>query len=140
MAAHRFIPVSVILKVWWFSPTFFHYWEDSNYTDRVKYLWYKIYIVPSLKVVHDRYNREDSKNKKIWLWYTQALIILSNPFEKWWKKRFTIIAMFFYHMVIYNSFKPLKYLFKIFVILGKINKNKKASISWEKPFLFNIKK
>ncbi len=135
MAAHRFIPVSLVKKLWWFSPTFFHYWEDSNYTDRVRYLWYKIYVVPWLKVVHDRYNREDSNDKKIWLWYTWALIILSNPFEKWWRKRFTVFAMCLYHIVIYKSIKPLKYLWKIMCSLNKINKNKKLSVNWEWPFL-----
>lgn len=137
MAAHWFIPVPVIKIVWWFSPTFYHYWEDDNYINRVKYLWYKIYITPKLNVVHDRYNREDSNDKKIWLWYVSSLNHVSNPSEKGWKKFFLIFAIAFYNTCIYKSIKPLKYLLKIIFDYKKIINNKKLSINWEGPFLKN---
>ncbi len=141
MAAHRFIPISTIKKVWWFSPTFFHYWKDVNYIDRVKFFGKKIYVTPNLIVVHDRYNREDSNNKKIYFWYTSCLRLLSNPNEKSIIKTIFIwLALNIYNIFKYQSLKPIAYIFKILKNYPTIIKNKKTSINWtEHPFL-KIKK
>lgn len=40
-----------------FDPIFFHYGEDENYCHRLKYFGYKIGIVPTTKLYHDRENR-----------------------------------------------------------------------------------
>ena len=135
MAAHWFIPVPVIKKIWWFSPTFFHYWEDDNYINRMKYHWYKIYVAPKLNVVHDRYFRKDSNDKKIHLWYVYCLNLLSNPFEKWSKIYFRILVTCIYNMIIYKSWKPLTCLFRIFKDYNTIKNNKINSINWTHPFI-----
>lgn len=63
-----------------FSPTFFHYAEDDNYIQRLKYKGLKIGVLPSAKIFHDREDREENNQnsrpneKKLRLEY-------SNPFN-----------------------------------------------------------
>lgn len=135
MAAHRMIPIDVIKKVWWFSPTFFHYWEDDNYTNRVKYFWYKILITPNINVVHDRYNRIDSNSKKFQLWYTYSLNLLSNPLSNSIKNFFMVFLINFQNIFRYKSLKPIYYIFKIIINYHQIKKNKKISMQTESAFL-----
>lgn len=134
MAAHRLLPIETIKKVWWFSPTFFHYWEDDNYIDRARYFWFKVCIAPDINVVHDRYNRIDSKDKKYWIWYTYGLNLLSNPIKKK-NVILTLFAINFYHVLLYKSLKPIKFLLKTLLSYRKIRKNKKNSMYWKIPFL-----
>jgi GT2 family glycosyltransferase len=56
-AAGWLVPVSVIKKVGLFDELFFHYGEDNNYCQRVKYFGYKIGVVPQAKIMHDRQGR-----------------------------------------------------------------------------------
>ena len=59
-AAAWLLPKSTLLKIGGFDPLFFHYGEDDNYCQRVKYHGGKIGVVPNAFVVHDRI----IKNKK----------------------------------------------------------------------------
>lgn len=52
-AAAWLIPVSVLHTVGGFDPIFWHYGEDNNYGQRVKFHGYKIGIVPECFIVHD---------------------------------------------------------------------------------------
>lgn len=52
-AAHWFIPKSTIETVGGFNPYFFHYGEDVEYANRVKFHQKKILLAPGSKVVHD---------------------------------------------------------------------------------------
>lgn len=52
-AAHWFIPRSTIETVGGFNPYFFHYGEDVEYANRVKFHQKKILLAPGSKVVHD---------------------------------------------------------------------------------------
>ena len=135
MAAHWLLPIKTIKKVWWFSPTFFHYWEDDNYINRVKYFWYGIYISPHIDVIHDRYNREDTEDKKMYILYTSSLNLLSNPLEKELKNLLKIFVYSVYYSLYYNSFKPIINLFKILKNYHKIKNNKKISMCKNTPFL-----
>ncbi len=134
MAAHWLIPINIIKKVWWFSPTFFHYWEDDNYIDRVKYFWYKVYITPYINAIHDRYNRKETKDKKILLLYTQYLNLLSSPIKKR-NRIFKWISNNLYYAIIYKSFKPITNIFRILINYPQIKKNRNTSINWKCPFL-----
>lgn len=66
-----------------FSPSFFHYAEDSNYCQRVNYHNLKIGILPQTTINHDREQRTENKyfedfkivQKKI------AVLHLSSPFS-----------------------------------------------------------
>ncbi|MCX2837491.1 glycosyltransferase family 2 protein [Salinimicrobium sp. MT39] len=44
-----------------FNPSFYHYSEDLNYADRVRFHQLKIGIVPSVKIFHDRQSRKSNR-------------------------------------------------------------------------------
>ncbi len=50
-----------IEKVGGFSPSFFHYGEDDNYTQRMHYHGLKLGVVPTARISHDREQRPVSK-------------------------------------------------------------------------------
>lgn len=52
-AAHWFIPKNTIEKIGGFNPYFFHYGEDVEYANRIKFHQKKILLAPHSKVVHD---------------------------------------------------------------------------------------
>jgi GT2 family glycosyltransferase len=53
-AAAWLVSADCILKVGLFDNLFFHYGEDKNYCQRVKYYSFKIGICPHARIVHDR--------------------------------------------------------------------------------------
>lgn len=53
-AAFWLIPKSVILKIGGFNPLFFHYGEDVNYLNRVKYHGVQACVVSNTYIMHDR--------------------------------------------------------------------------------------
>lgn len=53
-AAGWLMPAETIKSIGAFDPIFFHYGEDHQYAQRVKYHGFKIGIVPSAKMIHDR--------------------------------------------------------------------------------------
>ena len=52
-AAHWFLPKATIDKVGGFNPYFFHYGEDNEYVNRLRFHGKKILLCPESKVVHD---------------------------------------------------------------------------------------
>lgn len=80
MAAHWFIPVSVLKNVGLFSPSFPHYGEDHNYVHRVRYAGLKIGIVPQTKAIHDRLYRKTPKKVLLRQIYLKEVVNISNPF------------------------------------------------------------
>lgn len=56
-AAGWLIPKSTIEKVGLFDPMFFHYGEDDNYCQRLRYYRLKIGVVPDARLLHDREDR-----------------------------------------------------------------------------------
>lgn len=56
-AAGWLISKECIEKVGGFDPIFFHYGEDDNYCQRLKYHGFKIGVVPEAILLHDRENR-----------------------------------------------------------------------------------
>jgi len=52
-AAHWLLPKKTIETAGGFNPYFFHYGEDIEYVNRIKYHQKKVFLVPSSKVVHD---------------------------------------------------------------------------------------
>lgn len=58
-AAAWLIPGSTLSKVGGFNPLFFHYGEDENYVDRLRYHGKKIGVAPGVTVYHDR--EDDAK-------------------------------------------------------------------------------
>lgn len=60
-AASWLLPKTTISKVGLFDPIFFHYGEDENYCQRLRYHGLKVGIVPSAQICHDR----DLANKEL---------------------------------------------------------------------------
>ena len=135
MAAHWFVSSKVIKEVGGFSPTFPHYGEDCNYIDRLQFKGFKTGVIPSLRVVHDRGERLDSNQKKMYIGYTGSLQLLSNPnieSGKAWKGLITIMLRNTYY---YKSLKPVSYFFRILREQKRINNNKKMSVTNRCAFL-----
>ena len=135
MAAHWFMTINCIRKVGGFSPTFTHYAEDGNYIDRVHYWGFKVGVVPSLKVVHDRGGRNDSVEKVLYLTFANTKKGLSAPNNNTF--RLYIISIFdsFLHMIRYKSISPINYQLKITSSMGAIISNKKISMNSNCAFL-----
>ena len=67
-----------IEKVGEFDSLFYHYGEDVNYCQRLKYHDYKLAIVPNSKIFHDRENRIIKKDNSIEFKKRLLLIELSD--------------------------------------------------------------
>lgn len=138
MAAHWMMTKECLQKTGGFSPSFPHYGEDNNYLDRAKYYGFKIGIVPSLRVVHDRGWRKDSPEKRMHLGYTGSIRILSSPFMSIGSALTRAIWNNFWLIFKYRSLKPASNIIKIFKRIGIIRNNRKESLTKEHAFL-NVK-
>lgn len=58
-AAFWFIPVDIIKHIGLFSAIFYHYGEDKDFCNRLKYHGIEIRIVNTAKAYHDRQNRDN---------------------------------------------------------------------------------
>ncbi|MDE6377495.1 MAG: hypothetical protein K2K72_01990, partial [Duncaniella sp.] len=79
MAAHWLMTRDCLELTGLFSPTFFHYGEDSNYVQRLHYHGLKIGIVLSAIAVHDRELRPETIASRRRQFHSYGLIFLSNP-------------------------------------------------------------
>ncbi len=56
-AAAWFVPAKIFESIGGFDPLFYHYGEDHNFCQRLEYHHFKIYVVSSLFIRHDREHR-----------------------------------------------------------------------------------
>ncbi|WP_140487625.1 glycosyltransferase [Flavobacterium sp. GSA192] len=65
-----------------FNPSFFHYGEDDNYIQRVKYHGFKVGVLANTNVCHDRGERKENKyfDDKNLVRKRDMILKLSNPF------------------------------------------------------------
>lgn len=134
MAAHWLISRECLLKVGGFSPTFPHYGEDVNYTNRTWYYGLKVGIVPQAKAVHDRSNREKTIEQKIYIEYIGMLVVLSEIYKAKSHKLLRIMQRALRIVVIYKSFKGFINLAKVLFSYKRIHRNRLQSLS-PKSFL-----
>lgn len=125
MAAHWLISTKCLATVGIFSPTFFHYGEDNNYIDRLKFHNFKVGIVPTCIGVHDREERPTSNEKKIYMYYIDKLIQLSNPCNK--QSSTKIYRALFMMGVRCREFSYIKKLFLLIRSRKDIIRNKQIS-------------
>lgn len=135
MAAHWLISRKCIVSVGGFSPTFPHYGEDDNYSDRVKYKGFHIGVVPSLKVIHDRQWRVDDKKKKMYKLYINCLYLLSNPEKSSFRSFCGTLRTLLSSVIEYKSLVPIGYLCKICANIKSVIKNKRISMTTDCTFL-----
>lgn len=87
-AAAWILPRELCTEVGGFSPTFFHYGEDSNYVDRMRFHGKELYLATQCVVRHDRDGRSQSDYDKDALKYARSLLVkFSDPacHEPWMK-------------------------------------------------------
>ncbi|MFY0608070.1 MAG: glycosyltransferase family 2 protein [Cyclobacteriaceae bacterium] len=102
-AAAWMMPKECILRVGLFHPLFFHYGEDNNYVDRVKYETLKVGLLSHTYIYHDRQGRKNNqlkddvkrkfikdsltmllkpksiaRNSSVWLWALFRIVCLNN--------------------------------------------------------------
>lgn len=135
MAAHWFISRDCIKIVGGFSPSFPHYGEDNNYANRVIYRGYKIGIVPSLRVVHDRANRQVSKTKSMYLSYIYCVAKLSNTSRSIKNSLLSCVVLQVSNACKYKSLRPLGFLYKIIRDYRSIVKMRRISMEQNGAFL-----
>lgn len=135
MAAHWFMTKTCITKVGGFSPTFPHYGEDDNYSERVRYKGLKIGIVPRLRVVHDRQWRKVDKKKRLYQNYTEWLFRLSSPFLSPFKEYLNLIRPVLSSVIRNKSYIPLSYFWQVTVRYRRIVQNRKESMEKSCSFL-----
>lgn len=127
MAAHWLLSCSCIEEVGGFSPTFPHYGEDDNYANRVLFHGLKVGIVPDALAVHDRENRKETKEKKMYMGYIGCLVVLSTIYNRTSYLSIKILMSISRQMFVYKSFKPMWSLFCIIREIPKIVRNRKIS-------------
>ncbi|GEL12390.1 Glycosyltransferase, GT2 family [Flavobacterium glycines] len=124
-AAAWLISKKCIETVGGFSSSFFHYGEDDNYTHRVKFHNFKIGILPSTRLFHDREQRKTNvyfQNSDA-IYKREIILKASNPFSEFsffseYKKRFKNLFKAFCKF----QFKEVKQINKQIRILSDLNK------------------
>lgn len=85
-AACWMLPRSVIETIGGFNPIFFHYGEDDNYCQRLKYHGMDLLVVTKARMIHDREVHGNIKmfnRKKIW----RDILLIECDINKNWKQR-----------------------------------------------------
>ena len=78
-AAIWLLPVSAVTRVGLFSPLFYHYGEDKDYCNRMKYAGYSIGYVAGAYAVHAREHKPVPEEKKYRVESVYALSEYANP-------------------------------------------------------------
>lgn len=139
MAAHWFMPIGTVKKIGGFSPSFPHYGEDDNYSDRTRYYKLKIGIVPQLKVIHDRAFREETKDRIIYNGFTTSIYYLNNPFVPLYPSIFIAVRIALSNSIHYLTIRPLIFLIRIIFNIRDYRKNRMSSMNIKSAFLNNNK-
>jgi len=135
MAAHWFLTKKCLKKVGGFSPSFPHYGEDVNYLERAEFFGFKIGIIPSLRVVHDRAWRKEPPKKIIYIEYISAIKNFSSPRQSMYMSLLKAVNNNLHLIFKYGSLKPISNICKILAGLREIRRNKKISITQGCAFL-----
>jgi GT2 family glycosyltransferase len=124
-----------IEKVGEFDSLFYHYGEDVNYCQRLKYYDYKLAIVPNSKIFHDRENRIIKKDKSMEFKKRSLLIELCdiNKSENYIKARILYLNKIYRRKIVVDLFKGRLHLIKDSMeIIKFINMNKSLIIKSRK--------
>lgn len=78
-----FIPTSIIKQVGLFDERYFLYYEDAEYSERVKKAGGELLVVPQARVVH---SEESQKNPEKIYWLVRSGVIFFFTQAKGWKK------------------------------------------------------
>lgn len=134
-AAHWLVSRKCLETVGGFSPTFKHYAEDCNYTNRASYHKMKTVVVPTAKAVHDREMRPFPIAKKIYFIHTFVLWNLSAIYNR---PKYLFARIVFWNikaLVRYKSFDVIKNAARELAGIRATIRNRKVSINVGPTFL-----
>ena len=142
-AAAWLITKSCILSVGGFNTSFFHYGEDDNYVQRLKYHNLKIGVYPNSFIYHDRENRTTNSfyEDKLLIYQRDIIGKSSNPLVEFtFNKEFYKIYKNLIKSILRFSLNKIKINYLKIRVLSKINKseilhNKQLSKLNKNPFL-----
>lgn len=137
MAAHWLISRKCLLKVGGFSPTFYHYGEDDNYCDRVRFFNFKVGILTRAVAVHDRENRKESVQHKLYMFYISLLRNGSNPNKKN-DVDLSLMGQALRLSIRNQTLKPYSYFFKFLCNKKNVIANRRISMNTDCAFLSHI--
>lgn len=72
------LPIETVKNIGGFDPIYFHYGEDDNYIQRIKYFGYQVGICPKVSVCHDIETRANEYRDENLDWKKYLLIQLGN--------------------------------------------------------------
>lgn len=140
-AAAWLISIECINSVGGFDPLFKHYGEDDDYINRLKYHGFKLGVVTSAKIYHDR-PQNDKKNSSFHQQLVSYLIKfknVNNGYRKIIINNFKYLLFHLANRLIFLDFQNFKRGSKILVLLinnlVKIKKHRKISAAKGTSFL-----
>ena len=114
MAAHWLIRCSALRLIGLFSDLFPIYGQDDNLCHRMRHEGFLTGIVPQATAIHDRSQREESKEKLIYRnYYMGSLVRLHNPNLPRLAAWAYIVPFTFVKAVKYRSLEPFRYFRKL---------------------------
>ena len=135
MAAHWLLPRRTLETVGGFAPIFPLYGEDENYCDRARRLKMRIAIVPAVKAVHDRAEREEDLDKRIHRdYFMGSLRRLCNVNVQLWFSVLYVLLFTAVKSMKYKSFVPWKKFATLMKLLPEI-RSVRATSSQRYAFL-----
>ncbi len=110
MAAHWLMPLKAVKEIGLFSELFPYYGQDDDWCHRAHYHGWKVGVVPQARAVHDRAQRQESKERIIDRNYrVGSLIRLCDINRPLWE-RFLFVCLFtLVKAVKYRSLLPFKH-------------------------------
>lgn len=140
MAAHWLVRREVIETVGGFSPAFKQYGEDDNYIDRLHYYGFKCGVAANVAAVHDRAERQTSKDKRMRLKCVSVVVKLSSPLRNFTVQR-TLAPFVLIGMAVKNfSILPVLYIPKLIARYSELGRLRKQSMSSLGAFLEDMGK
>lgn len=139
MAAHWLISKKCLISIGGFSPSFYHYGEDDNYSDRVWHKGFKMGFCPQIHTIHDTEHRIPERTRKAYLRYCRAVNDICG-FEKTAKQSIYDYAYDLFLAFWNNEYSKkvlIKYFIKLLTNIPFHLKNKKISQK-ECAFLNNL--
>ena len=133
------LPISTVKNIGGFDPLFYHYCEDDNYIQRIKYFGYKIGICPKVSISHDIEHRMKEHRDVNLDWKKYVLLNLANinadyDIDKLLKNRLKIIIVQIIRLnrkLLKKSYPEYKYIKKIkSALIHSRTQNKIKQANW----------
>jgi GT2 family glycosyltransferase len=133
-----------ILKVGGFDPLFNHYGEDRDFCNRIMYHGFTIGVSINSSICHDRkYITTNKYQKKQNLIFASGLAHvkninkpLFNNYLSWIKRQSKKFVKYLIFIDIISFYSEINVLYKLLLIIRKIDRSRKLCMSVNPPYLF----